>query len=186
MPLERRFLGWDAPLTLKVREYLLPEELAGPVDLGTELVVVQTRQAGRRLREALALYCERQSTALLSPRVETSDFFLRSGDESTGEASRMEVMAVWVDVLLKADLAEYHGFFPSGAPKQDFSWALHTAEIIQQLRNKLLDGGHSIASVIENYADILEEPERWQDLARLEKAYLSRLRGLGKKDVYET
>lgn len=185
MPLERRFLDWDAPLTTKVREYLLPEELSGPVDLGKELVVVQTRQAGRRLREALALYCEQQNTALLSPRVETSDFFLRSGDESTGEASHIEVMAVWVDVLLKADLAEYHGLFPSGAPKQDFSWTLHTAEIIQQLRNELLDGGHSIASVIENYAGILEELERWQDLARLEKAYLSRLQGLGKKDVYE-
>ncbi len=106
MPLERRFLGWDAPLTTKVCEYLLPEELSGPVDLGNELVVVQTRQAGRRLREALALYCERQSTALLSPRVETSDFFLRSGDESTVEASRIEVTAVWADILLKADLAE--------------------------------------------------------------------------------
>ena len=109
MSLERRFLGWDAPLTNKVCEYLLSEELSGLVDLGNELVVVQTRQAGRRLREALALYCERQSTALLSPRVETSDFFLRSGDESTVEASRIEATAVWADILLKTDLAEYHG-----------------------------------------------------------------------------
>lgn len=186
MPVERRFLGWDAPLTIKVCEYLLPAEMEGPVDLGNELVVVQTRQAGRRLREALALYCERQCTALLSPRVETSDFFLRSGDESTVEASRVEVTAVWADILLKADLAEYHGLFPSGAPKQDFSWALHTAEIIQQLRNDLLDGGLSIAGVIKDYAGMLEELERWQDLASLEKAYLSRLQCLGKKDIYET
>ncbi len=186
MPLERRFLGWDAPLTVKVREYLLPEELSGPVDLGNELVVVQTRQAGRRLREALALHCERQSTALLSPRVETSDFFLRSGDESTVEASRIEVTAVWADMLLKADLAEYHGLFPSGAPKQDFSWALHTAEIIQQLRNELLDGGLSIAGVIKDYAGMLEELERWQDLACLETGYLSRWQCLEKKDIYET
>ena len=54
MPVERYFLGWDAPVTAKVREFLLPQQLSGPVDLGKDLIVVPTRQAGRRLREALA------------------------------------------------------------------------------------------------------------------------------------
>ena len=107
MPLERCFLGWDAPLTTKVREYLLPEELSGPVDLGSELVVVPTQQAGRQLREALALYCEQQNTALLSARVESSDFFLHLGQAQAGEASRIEVAGVWADMLLKANLDEY-------------------------------------------------------------------------------
>ncbi len=185
MPLERCFLGWDTSLSTRVREYLLPEELSGPVDLGTELVVVQTRQAGRRLRESLALYCEQQNTALLSARVETSDFFLRSTNESTDKANSIEVTAVWAEVLLKADLADYRGLFPIGAPTQDFSWALHTTEIIQQLRNELVDGGYSITGIVENFIDILEEPERWRDLARLETAYLSRFRETGKQDPYK-
>ena len=54
MPVERYFLGWDAPVTAKVREFLLPLQLSGPVDLGKDLIVVPTRQAGRRLREVLA------------------------------------------------------------------------------------------------------------------------------------
>jgi len=145
-------------------------------------VVVQTRQAGRRLRESLALYCEQQNTALLSARVETSGFFLQSGNDSTDKANDIDVTAIWADVLLKADLAEYQGLFPVGAPKQDFSWALHTTEIIQQLRNELLDGGYSIAGVVEDFADTLEELERWKDLARLEDIFLSRLREMGKQD----
>ena len=54
MPVERYFLDWDAPVTAKVWESLLPQQLWGPVDLGKELIVVPTRQAGRRLREVLA------------------------------------------------------------------------------------------------------------------------------------
>jgi len=185
MPVERCFLGWDAPLTTKVREYLLPEELSGPVDLGSELLVVPTKQAGRRLREALALYCEQQNTALLSARVETSDFFLRSKKTQTGEANRIEVAGVWADVLLKANLDEYPGLFPSGVPNQDYSWALHTTELLQRLRNDLLDGGYSIASVVTNFEEVLEELARWRDLARLEVVYLSRLKKMGKQDPCE-
>ena len=46
MPVERYFLDWDAPVTAKVREFLLPQQLSGPVDLGKDLIVVPTRQAG--------------------------------------------------------------------------------------------------------------------------------------------
>ena len=80
MSVELRFLGWDAPATTKVREFLLPQELTGPVDLARDLIVVPTRQAGRRLREALALHCASQKTALLSLRVVTPAFFLRPED----------------------------------------------------------------------------------------------------------
>ena len=78
MPVERHFLGWDAPVTTKVQQFLLPSQLSGPVDLENQLIVVPTRQAGRRLREALAMHCAEQNTALLSPRVVTPTFFLHS------------------------------------------------------------------------------------------------------------
>jgi ATP-dependent helicase/nuclease subunit B len=185
MLLKRYFLGWDAPLSTKVCEYLLPGELSGTVDLGNELVVVPTQQAGRRLRESMALYCEQQNTALLSVRVETSDFFLHSRKELAGEASFIEAAAVWSDVLLKADIAEYPGLFPSGVPKQDYPWALHITELLQRLRKELVDGRYSIAGVVENFAATLEELGRWKDLARLETTYLSRLEEMGnKQDPY--
>ena len=46
MPVERVLLGWDAPLTEKVSQFLLLPELSGTVDLDNNLIVVPTRQAG--------------------------------------------------------------------------------------------------------------------------------------------
>src|SRR4030042_1094484 len=136
MPIERYFLGWDAPVVAKVREFLLPQELSGPVDLGKDLIVVPTLQAGRRLRDMLAL---------------------------------------WSPVLTKIDLAEYKGLFPARVAGQDFGWAVATAERIEQLRDELADGGWTLESVFAQMGSILEEPDRWRDLAKLESAYLEQL-----------
>jgi len=182
MSVELRFLGWDAPVTTKVREFLLPQGATDPEHLARDLIVVPTRQAGRRLREALALHCSSQKTALLSLRVVTPSFFLHPEDEEGTVASPLEVAAVWADVLRQADLGRYGGLFPARAPSQDFLWALRTGEMIQGLRNALADGGCSIAGVCRDHDDILEEKERWHDLAELESAYLERLGALGLQD----
>ena len=182
MPVERHFLGWDAPVTAKVREFLLLPQVSGPVDLGKYLIVVPTAQAGRRLRQALALHCAEQNTALLSPRVVTPSFFLHPDEEAANVANQTEVAAVWADVLLKADLTQYGGLFPAGTPEQDFTWAIHTGEMIQRLCDVLVDGGRGIADVHRDFGSVLEEPERWRDLARLETAYLERLEELGRED----
>ncbi len=186
MPIERHFTGWDAPATTKVREFLLPAQPSGPVDLAKELIVVPTRQAGRRLREALAIYCASHKTALLSPRVVEPTYFLQPKEGSGTVASPLEMTAVWVDVLLKADLSQHRGLFPVRIPSQDFTWALHTAELIQKLRKDLADGGYLINKVCRDLAGLLEEPERWQDMAALETAYMGRLGSLGLMDQYET
>ncbi|GAI21592.1 unnamed protein product, partial [marine sediment metagenome] len=86
MSVERLFLGWDAPVTAKAQEFLLPQQLSGSVDLEKELIVVPTRQAGRRLRETLALHCAKQNAALLSPHVVTPTFFLLSENEPVNVA----------------------------------------------------------------------------------------------------
>ena len=184
MPVERHFLGWDAPVTAKVREFLLPADLSGPVDLGSRLIVVPTRQAGRRLREAMALYCAGWQTALLSPRVEMPNFFFRPEEGQTGAASWTEAAAAWAGVLMEADLEEYHGLFPGQSPEQTFAWAMQTGEAIHQLRKELVDGGYGIADVREEFGGVLEEPERWGDLARLERAYLQRLERRGLRDPF--
>jgi ATP-dependent helicase/nuclease subunit B len=182
MSVERRFLGWDAPATTKVREFLLPQELTGPVDLSRDLIVVPTRQAGRRLREALALHCSSRKTALLSLRVVTPAFFLLPEDEAGAVAAPVEVAAAWADVLMKADLGRYDGLFPARGPSRDFLWALRTGEMIEGLRSTLADGGYSIAGIYRDFGAVLEEKERWHDLAALETAYLERLGTLGLQD----
>ena len=39
MPVERLFLGWDAPLTDRASEHLLSSTPEGPVDLGNTLIL---------------------------------------------------------------------------------------------------------------------------------------------------
>ena len=182
MSVELRFLGWDAPATTKVREFLLPQQLSGPVDLAKDLIVVPTRQAGRRLRESLALHCASQKTALLSLRVVTPAFFLRPDDGADTVAAPLEVVAVWADILMKADLSQHSGLFPARAPSQDFIWALRTSEMIEGLRDTLADGRYRIADVYKDFGSLLEEEERWHDLADMESMYLERLSALGLKD----
>jgi ATP-dependent helicase/nuclease subunit B len=185
MPAERHFLGWDAPVTAKVRDSLLPPALSGPVDLEKDLIIVPTAQAGRRLRETLALYCAERNTALLSPQVVEPIFFLRAADESTNVANQTEVAATWADVLMKTDISQYAGLFPARIPHQDFTWATHTAEMVQRLRDTLADGGRRITEVYQDFGSVLEEQDRWHDLAELETIYLERLNQLGLEDPYE-
>lgn len=186
MPIARHFLGWDAPATTKVREFLIPTQPSEPVDLARELIVVPTRQAGRRLREALATHCASHKTALLSPRVVEPTHFLQPGEGCGTVASSLEMTAVWVDVLLKADLSQHRGLFPVHIPAQDFTWALHTAEVIQNLRKDLADGGYLIRDVWRDLASVLEELDRWRDLTVLETAYLERLSSTGLTDRYQS
>jgi len=183
MAVERHFLGWDGPVTEKVRQFLLPSQLSGPVDLESHLIVLPTRQAGRRLREALAMHCAGQNTALLSPRVVTPAFFLHSEHAPARVANQAEATAVWIDVLMKADLSRYSAFFPARTPDQSFTWAMHTGGLLQRLRDTLADGGHRIADICAGYCSILEEQDRWEDMARLEAAYLAGLGELGLEDA---
>jgi ATP-dependent helicase/nuclease subunit B len=183
MTVERRFLGWDAPVAAKVRDFLVRVECTELPDLSRYLIVVPTRQADRRLREALAVHCASMSTAVLSLNVRTPPDLVKPKKGAPGVAEpNLEVAAVWTDVLMKADLGRYDGLLPAGAPSQDFLWALRTGEMIEGLRSTLADGGYRIADVYHDSGDLLEEKERWHDLAELETAYLERLSALGLKD----
>ena len=186
MSVELRFLGWDAPATVKVREFLVRLECTELPDLSRYLIVVPTRQADRRLREALAVHCASMSTAVLSLNVRTPPDLVKPKKGAPGVAEpNLEVAAVWTDVLMKADLNRYSGLFPARAPSQDLLWALRTAEMIQDLRGKLADGGYSIAGVCRDFDSVLEEKERWHDLAELETEYLKQLGTLGLQDPCE-
>ena len=55
MPVSRHFLSWERPLLSQAVAHLASGwDGKGPLDLSRLLVIVPTRQSGRRLREALA------------------------------------------------------------------------------------------------------------------------------------
>ncbi len=174
MTVTRYFLGWDAPTVRKVRDYLIPSAPEGPVDLRSTLVLVPTRQAGRRLREALTLRCAEHNTYLLAPTLRTPLQLLRS-ESADVTAIPMDVSAVWTSVLRNINTMQFPGLFPSGAPANDFHWALQTGSMLQSLRDELAEHGQSIRSVLARHSEELEERARWDDLERLETQFVSQL-----------
>lgn len=182
MEVKRYFLGWDAPVTDKVCDFLLSEHADGVTDLHELLIVAPTRQAGRRLREALAVRSAEHGIALRPPRIVTPAFFVGREDESEAVANPVEVVAVWAELLKGIDPERYPGLFPAPLADQDLYWALGIGRMIQQFRETLVDGGYCIAEVVRRFEDSLGEPERWRDLAQLEAAYLERLSARGLRD----
>lgn len=171
MTVERHFLGWDAPAVEKVRDYLIPSPPEGPVDLRGMLVLAPTQQAQRRLREALTLYCAKRGTYLLAPMMRTPLHLVRADDDLN--AGPVDVAAIWTVLLRSIDITEFSGLFPNGVPIRDFGWALGTGGMLQSLRDELAEHGLSIQSVCCEHASSLQEPERWNDMARLESLFLA-------------
>lgn len=198
MPIQRHFLGWDRPIAEAVRDYLIPDKTPDAVDLGDTLVVVPTRQAGRRLRETLALHCTTEpktpdtqdappaapSGGMLSAQVVVPASLFRPPERADyHETGALLSRAVWTDVLLEADPAKFASLFPVADIARDAAWAQSAGQTLQQLREILADGGHTLQSVFATYADTLEEPDRWQDLAEAEHRYLTRIQALDRNDA---
>ncbi|MCK5404110.1 MAG: hypothetical protein KAI75_02735, partial [Desulfobulbaceae bacterium] len=124
MTLSLHFLNWDAPVVHKVRDFLRPEQFPGPADFSNLLIIVPTRQAGRRLREELVLSCDALDKAMLSPRIETPAFFSAAGQSPSRLPTPAAELALWVEVLLDTDMNELQSLFPVSPATRDFPWAL--------------------------------------------------------------
>ncbi len=179
---DRVFLDWSTPVTDCVCDRLLPDASAFTVDLSDTLVIVPTAQAGRRLREALALRCAEHDAALIPPVVKEPLFFTSFAPPDTRIAGPLLTQAVWTTLLCDMEPQRYPGLFPTPPPQRNAVWAARTAEHIQHVRNTLADGGYLIRDLVRQYEQTLEEPERWQDLEQLETAYLNRLDQAGWTD----
>ena len=71
----RHFLGWAQSLVKAAVEHVAAGWGGrGALDLSGLLIIVPTRNASRRLREALAVHAAEQNSAVLPPRVVTPDF----------------------------------------------------------------------------------------------------------------
>ncbi len=182
MPVRRHFLGWDAPLTTRVCGVLLADGGGGLTDLSDTLVVVPTRQAGRRLREAMAAACAVSGGAVLSARVVTPAFLFAPPPAAGPEASESLQRAVWAAVLAQPAAGADEALLGRPDGRGDFVWALQTAGLLQQVLQTLSDVGLSAADVPARLGDRLPEPERWQSLAGLHAAFTARLSALGYAD----
>jgi ATP-dependent helicase/nuclease subunit B len=187
MGITRRFLGWDRPVLDLVADELLASAPETVLDLSHLLVVVPTRNAGRRLRETLAHLAHLRDRAIAPPQVVPPDFLfslISDPDPSAGHlASPQEALLGWISTLRECDLEEFRALFPVPPAQQDFSWALATARGLTDLRQTLGEAGLAIADVVTLLAGDLEEEDRWQELARLERRFLKRLAAHGVLDL---
>jgi ATP-dependent helicase/nuclease subunit B len=184
LPVPRRhFLPWDRPLLPSAVAFLAgnwrgPE----PLDLSRVLVLVPTRQSGRRLREALAEHAAARQSAVFAPRVLTPQALV-SGFEQPGAATRMECLLAWTDVLRAIAPADFREVFPVNPPARSFSWALRLAEQFARLQAALAENALRIADVGVKAGDF-PEIARWRQLASLEQLWLERLRREGRSSPY--
>ena len=181
----RHFIGWDRPLLAGVVEYLADGWAGGVLDLSDRLVVVPTRQSGRRLREALAERAAARGAGVFPPRVLTPEAFVTEvRPAGRPVATATESLLVWVSVLGRARLGDFPALFPQVPSRADFPWALRVAEGWQGVRQTLGEGGLTMGEAAARLtADGHPESARWRDLARLESEYLHRLADGGLDDA---
>lgn len=184
--MNRLFLDWHKPVAELAADVLLAGVTGQPLDLGDTLVVVPTRQAARRLRERLALAAQARGTMVLSPLIVQPEYFVRPRQ---AVASRAESLAALATVLEHMDYADYPQVFPGHAAQQArrFPWRLETAAMLIDLRRLLAESGLTVAAAAERLqaADPAlpdPEPQRWQQLAALEAAFLDVLQAHGLRD----
>jgi ATP-dependent helicase/nuclease subunit B len=157
------FLGWDKPWTDLFAGWLESE----PDRLRRCLVVVPTRESGRRLRERLVSKTARNgSGAILGPRMATPDDFFRP-DQTMPDAIRW---AGWLSALRETRDQEVASLFPSGVANRDDAWRLAVIRQIEQARELLASGNADFAAVA---ASLSGDHDRWQELARLEQGVVS-------------
>jgi len=181
----RHFVGWEQPWLPQAAAWLAREwDGAGPLDLGGVLAIVPTRQAGRRLREALAEHAAARGAAVFPPRTQTPDTLLALGASGPGVASRLEARLAWTEVLRAVDLAEVPDVLPVAPPERDFAWAWRLAENFCRLQTQLTEGGLAWADVAPRAGDDFAEAERWRQLAALEARQAERLAALARVEPH--
>lgn len=172
------FLGWDRPVVESVAEWLLPAVPSDPPDFSRQLILAPTRQAGRRLRQAVARRCAEGETGLLGLQVATPAALLEGrGDQP--DAAPLLLQSVWAAVLQRTKPDAFPALLPVKLTERSFRWCLQTGALVQRLREQLAETGLTIADVPEKAGDRLAEPERWRDLARLEACFLAALNATG-------
>jgi ATP-dependent helicase/nuclease subunit B len=156
-----------------------------PLDLSSVLAVVPTRQAGRRLREALALHAAAVGRAVFPPRVIVPDELLTPANEMN-PAGRVASILAWSAVLGRIDLDQFRDLFPIDPPVRDFTWSLRLAQQLIGLQATLAESGWRLAdvreAVEESEGSPFPETERWRRLAELESDYDDELARSGLRD----
>ncbi|MBP8256512.1 MAG: PD-(D/E)XK nuclease family protein [Opitutaceae bacterium] len=186
----RHVLPWNRPLPRSAAEWLARDwAREGPLDLATWLVIVPTRQSGRRLREALAALASEAGQAVLSPRVVLPESLISMGATPGRAASRAQFQLAWVETLQAADLNQMRAVFPVDPTSRSFTWARELAKQMIELQEMLREGGVTIGTVapaMRAGSTAFPEEDRWVQLTELSRRVALSLSRAGLRDPIQT
>lgn len=180
--MKKTFLDEKCLLLEAVSEWLQGEirvSETGAQSLDHLLVVTPTRQAGRRLRMALA----GRLGGCIPPHIRQPAHLLKA-DETVREATVAELLAVVAKVVQGVDASDYPMLLPQSLDKkqQSFSWGLGIARQLQEVWHILAEGGLLMQDVAQQInageleAEVpVEEEQRWKSLALFEERVLEHL-----------
>ena len=179
------YLTWEKPLLTLASEWLLAGEPGHTADLSGTLLLLPTRQAGRRLREALAAEMAKRGGGIFPPQTATPAVLLAAA-ESAAEpvAATLACIWHWVNVLQDGTLGRYQALFPRLPSVVDFNWCRLMARSLHELRGTLADADWDCAAVAAS-EHCERESLRWKDLAKLESVYRASLSNVGLRDVHD-
>ena len=154
------------------------------VDLSDTLLLLPTRQAGRRLREALAAEMAKRGGGLFPPQIASPAVMLKGDESDNTVAETVACQWHWVNVLQGEALARYNALFPRLPSVVDFNWCRQMVRSLHDLRGTLVDADLDCTAVAES-AHCVEEQARWADLAKLEAVYRASLAKVGLRDAHD-
>lgn len=158
---------------MRVAAEWLAGEWAGdaPLELAGTLVIVPTRQSGRRLREGLAALAAERGQAVFPPKVILPETLTTPGAPMADAAGRIDLQLAWIEVLRTVALEDFRSVFPVDPVERNFAWARRLAVQLIRLQGTLVESGLRIAEVPERARAAGGFPElgRWRELAELER-----------------
>ncbi|MEC5126539.1 PD-(D/E)XK nuclease family protein [Verrucomicrobiales bacterium BCK34] len=170
----RVFAGWDDSLLKATAAHLIQGHPAkGTLDLTSSLVIVPTKNAGRRLRETLAIRAAERGAAVFPPLVVTPDFLfsperLPAAAGSLPVATSQIAQWLWTATLLKIPFADFRRVFPVDPVERSLRWASDTASELLAVKRLLAESELTFATAGAILAEEDIEPGRWAELAEIE------------------
>lgn len=180
---QRLFWGWESPV-LEQAVALLTRgwDSTRALDLSSTLLLVPNGEAGRRLREALAYATNATGTAAIVPYLWLPEQALLPQNRRFEAATQLQTQLAWQRALEQVPLDSLASLFPRPPLNPGWSWQTETARMLAELKMLLGTGGLTFADTATHPA-AQRDAARWQDLARLERAYFAELAQAGVADA---
>lgn len=178
MAVNLHFCGRKRSALELAAEFLVRDWKAGPIDLREALVIVPTRNAGRRLREKLALLAAERGAAVLTGRIETPPRLFAAEKTDCPVASDVIAEAFWRKVLDSSDPRRLEALGRTNLAENPAARSA-AAEHLVRLRSVLCEENFDLTSFAKQTP---EEKERWACLADLESTYRKLLKQHGWAD----